>query len=95
MTEPRDTRETPEKTAKAREKGMAFEEALARLEQIVAEMEEGKLPVDAMMKKFEEGMKLSTYCNRKLGEIRRKIEILVTKSDGQTEWREVDPGQVV
>ena len=40
-------------------------------------------------------MKLSTYCNRKLGEIRRKIEILVTKSDGQTEWREVDPGEVV
>ena len=36
-----------------------FEEALARLEAIVSELERGQLPLDDSMRIFEEGMKLS------------------------------------
>ncbi len=70
-----------------------FEQALERLETIVTEMEEGKLPIEVMMEKFEEGVKLAAYCDRRLEEIRGKIEILVKKANGDAEWREFEPGE--
>ena len=39
-----------------------FEEALPRLETIVAELERGELPLDDSMRIFEEGIKLSKVC---------------------------------
>jgi len=59
-----------------------FEEALARLEKIVAEMESGRLDLDRMIARFEEGMGLVEFCNRKLQEVERRIELLVKKDDG-------------
>lgn len=51
-----------------------FEQALARLEKIVAEMERGDLPLDAMMKDFEEGRRLVAFCTKELEGIRQRIE---------------------
>ena len=51
-----------------------FEESLDRLEAIVAEMESGELSLDAMMKKFEEGRKLTQFCTKELESIRQRIE---------------------
>ncbi len=56
---------------------MSFEKALARLEAIVDEMEGGKLSLEEMMKRFEEGQKLAALCSSRLNEIERKVEILV------------------
>ena len=39
-----------------------FEDALARLETIVTELERGELPLDQSLKIFEEGIKLSKTC---------------------------------
>jgi len=69
----------------------AFEDALDRLETIVKEMEEGKLPIEAMMTKFEEGVKLAGYCKGRLDEISGKIEVLAKKA-GSAEWREFEAG---
>ena len=52
----------------------SFEQALARLEKIVAEMEKGDLPLDAMMKDFEEGRRLVAFCTKALEGIRQRIE---------------------
>lgn len=62
-------------------KGWTFEKALERLEKIVTEMETGKLPLEAMIGRFEEGQKLIEFCTRKLNEVERRIELLVKKGE--------------
>jgi len=61
-------------TRMADKKEMKFEEALAQLEKLVAEMESGRLPLDSMVGKFEEGRKLVDFCSRELESIKRRIE---------------------
>jgi exodeoxyribonuclease VII small subunit len=60
-----------------------FEDALARLETIVTELERGELPLDESLKIFEEGVKLSKACIKILNEAERKVEILVQDKDGK------------
>ena len=59
-----------------------FEAALARLEEIVKELESGELPLEQSLKLFEEGIKLSRICNKRLEEAERKVEILLKDKDG-------------
>ena len=61
-----------------------FEKALARLETLVEEMESGSLDLDKMMSHFEEGSRLVKFCNQKLNEVEKKIELLVKKGDSVT-----------
>ena len=63
---------------------LTFEGALARLEEIVAEMEGGTVSLEEMMARFEEGQKLVAFCSGKLNEIERKVEILVKKGETVT-----------
>ena len=69
-------------TGMADKKDMKFEEALAQLEKLVADMEGGKLPLDSMVGKFEEGRKLVDFCSRELESIKRRIEQVT--ADGGT-----------
>lgn len=62
----------------------SFEQALARLESLVKEMEGGTLSLDRMMACFEEGSALVKVCETKLNEVEKKIEILVKKGDAQS-----------
>ncbi len=59
-----------------------FEVALARLEEIVAELEKGDIPLEKSLKLFEEGVKLSRICNTRLQEAERKVEILMKDREG-------------
>ncbi len=59
-----------------------FEAALARLEEIVQELEKGDLPLEQSLKLFEEGIKLSRICNKRLEEAERKVEILMKDKNG-------------
>jgi len=59
-----------------------FEGALKRLEGIVEELESGELSLSDAIKRYEEGMKLSQFCMKKLHDIQKKIEILVKDSSG-------------
>ena len=43
-----------------------FEAALARLEQITEELEDGELSLENSLKKFDEGIKLAGFCNEQL-----------------------------
>ena len=60
----------------------SFEQALARLEELVREMEGGQLPLEKMMAHFEEGSELVKLCTKTLNEVEKKIEVLVRKGDG-------------
>ena len=59
-----------------------FEAAMARLEQITEELEDGEISLDKSLKKFEEGIKLAEFCNAQLTEARARVEMLVEK-DGR------------
>jgi exodeoxyribonuclease VII small subunit len=63
-----------------------FESAIEKLEEIVKTLETEKLSLDDSLSKFEEGIKLSKLCNKRLMEAKQKVEKLVAK-DGiiQTE----------
>ena len=76
-------------------KKLSFEDSLAKIEEIVAKMESGNLPLEAMMKMFEEGRILSSICENKLKDVERKIEILKKKSEGTSEWQDFQPDSSV
>lgn len=59
-----------------------FEEALKKLEEIVKEMESGDLTLEESLKSFEEGIRLSRFCAKKLDEAERRIEVLLKNEDG-------------
>jgi len=62
-------------------KKKSFEEGLAQLENITKELEEGDLSLEDSLKQFDEGVKLAEYCNSKLNDAQRKVEILLKKDD--------------
>jgi exodeoxyribonuclease VII small subunit len=66
----------------------AFEEALAELEQLVAKMETGKLPLEELMQNFEKGSKLVKLCRKKLEALECKIELLTKDDSNSGEWQE-------
>jgi exodeoxyribonuclease VII small subunit len=53
-----------------------FENLLERLESIVAEMENGELPLDKLLANYEEGMRLVKACGDRLTDAEQKVEIL-------------------
>jgi exodeoxyribonuclease VII small subunit len=65
---------------KPRETG--FEAALAELEQLVARMEGGDLPLDEALKGFERGVQLTRECQSALQAAQQKVQILLQKPSG-------------
>ena len=59
-----------------------FEKAMTRLESIVEELERGDLNIDKSLEIFEEGIKMSRVCSKKLNEAEAKIEKLTKGEKG-------------
>jgi exodeoxyribonuclease VII small subunit len=59
-----------------------FEGSLEELEQIVRHLEAGDLPLDRSLELFEQGVRLSRECQKRLDEAERKVEILLRGNDG-------------
>lgn len=68
-----------------------FEGAMKKLEEIVHDLETGDLPLEESLKKFEEGVRLSQACFRKLDEAEKKIELLVKGEGGKLVARPFEP----
>ncbi len=68
-----------------------FENALSQLESIVARLENGDLPLEESLKLFEEGIRLSRFCNQKLNEAQKKVEVLLKGSGGESEPQPFEP----
>lgn len=60
-----------------------FEQSLKQLERIVQELEDGDLPLEKAIKKFEEGVELTKFCSQKLDETEKKISILMKNAEGR------------
>lgn len=74
----------------AKDAEMKFEEALKKLEKIVDDLEKGSLSLDEALARYEEGIKLSRLCGKKLEAAKKKVEILVKSEDGSLELKDFD-----
>lgn len=63
---------------------LKFEDALARLEEIVRRLEQGEARLDDALQLFEEGVKLARLCNKELDEAEAKIEIMLNENKIET-----------
>lgn len=67
-----------------------FEESLGRLEGLVQEMESGELPLEDILRRYEEGNRLIKFCASKLNEAEKRIEVLMKEKDGSLGLQPVD-----
>ena len=78
---------------KPRDAELNFEGAMDRLEKIVEQMESGKLPLEDLIVRYEEGMKLVKTCQERLANAEQKIEIITRHSAGKAVVQEFEPAQ--
>jgi len=60
-----------------------FEKALKNLEEAVARLEKGQMPLDEALDCFEAGVQSANLCRRKLQVVESRIEILTKGPDGE------------
>lgn len=65
------------------EQQMTYEEAYTRLEEILENMNGGKLSLEQSLSLFEEADKLIQFCNQKLTLAEQKIEMLVKNREAE------------
>jgi exodeoxyribonuclease VII small subunit len=76
---------------KAREAELNFESAMDRLEKIVEQMESGKLPLEDLIVRYDEGMNLVKVCQERLAKAEQKIEIIARTSAGKAIVSDFEP----
>ena len=68
----------------AQSQELKYEEALRRLEKLVAQLDKSELDLETRLKKFEEGTKLARLLVKKLDQAKKKVEVLVKTGVGET-----------
>ena len=77
----------PKKT----ETQLNFETAMDRLEEIVEQMESGKMMLEELIGRYEEGMKLVKICQERLASAEQRIEIITRNHAGKPVVKEFEP----
>jgi exodeoxyribonuclease VII small subunit len=67
-----------------------FESALEELESVVEQLESGDLSLEDSLAAFEKGVGLVKYCNQKLSEVEKKVELLIKDKDGRLQLKLLD-----
>jgi exodeoxyribonuclease VII small subunit len=67
--------------------GKKFESALEDLEQVVEQLESGELSLEESLAAFERGVGLVKFCNQRLNEVEKKIELLVKDKEGKLQLK--------
>lgn len=70
-----------------------FEQALAKLEAIVRDVEEGKIGLQDSIRRYEEGMKLLKRCRSILADAEMKIQKLQETAEGDLRAEPFEPGE--
>jgi len=70
--------------------GKPFDSALEELESVVEQLESGELSLEDSLTAFEKGVGLVKYCNQKLSEVERKVEVLVKDKEGKLTLKLLD-----
>ena len=72
---------------------LSFEDALAKLEAIVRDVEEGKIGLEDSIRRYEEGMKLLKRCRLILADAEMKIQKLQATAEGEVRVEPFDSQQ--
>jgi exodeoxyribonuclease VII small subunit len=80
-------------TAKKPESPLHFEGAMDRLEEIVEQMESGKMMLEELILRYEEGMKLVRICQERLSSAEQRIEIITRNNAGKPAVKDFDPAR--
>lgn len=67
-----------------------FEKAMARLEEVVEELEKGEIPLEEAIGLYQEGILLARHCDVKLKQVEERIEML-TEENGEMMLKELTP----
>ncbi|HVO92998.1 MAG TPA: exodeoxyribonuclease VII small subunit [Terriglobales bacterium] len=70
-----------------KDNGIQFETALEDLAHVVEQLETGELSLEDSLAAFEKGVGLVKFCNQKLGEVEKKIELLVKDKEGKLQLK--------
>lgn len=73
--------------AKKDSQELKFEAAIADLEQVVEQLESGDLSLEDSLAAFEKGVGLVRYCNQKLSEVEKRVELLVKDKEGHLQLK--------
>ena len=86
----------PEKPADASTEtpSPTFETAMERLDALVREMEPEKLPLETLLSRYEEGVRLVKSCNAHLDVAEQRVRVLSQGAGGEVQWTDVPQGVV-
>jgi len=79
-----------DKMAKKDQADKKFESALEELESVVEQLESGDLSLEDSLAAFEKGVGLVKYCNQKLSEVEKKVELLIKDKEGRLQLKLLD-----
>jgi exodeoxyribonuclease VII small subunit len=82
--------EQRDKMAKQDQSDKKFESALEELESVVEQLESGDLSLEDALAAFEQGVGLVKYCNQKLSEVEKKVELLIKDKEGRLQLKLLD-----
>ena len=69
-------------SAKGEAVAPAFEDGMAELEDVVGRLEQGDLPLEESLAAFEKGVGLLRVLHARLGDVEKRVEVLVRDSEG-------------
>ncbi len=72
---------------------LSFDDALAELQRVVAELEAGGQPLEASIALYERGVALQARCETLLGDAELRVQQLVARAGGALETRDVRPDE--
>jgi exodeoxyribonuclease VII small subunit len=73
-----------------KDEARSFEESMKRLDEIVGQLEEDKLPLDRMIALYEEGVTLARTCGETLEAAEQKVRLIAKKAGGAVALEEFD-----
>lgn len=71
----------------------SFEDGMETLEEVVERLEQGNLPLEDALAAFEKGVGLLRQLHGKLGEVEKRVEVLVRDSEGVLRREPLEPDE--
>ncbi|MDP6859006.1 MAG: exodeoxyribonuclease VII small subunit [Verrucomicrobiales bacterium] len=85
----------PQKKTKETDENLQFEEAIEKLESIIERMESEQIPLEELLKDYEEGTKLLKLCRDRIDGARQKIDKINKElTDGSVILESLDEGGI-
>ena len=67
-------------------KSMTLEESFAQLDELIARLEDGSIPISEALKLYKNGIKIVENCNQQLDKVEKEIIILNKQEDIHVEF---------